>query len=227
MATVYFLELITGMSDVAKDQEHIPMAIWSIPDTPDRTSYILNQTQESPLPNLIQAGCKLKEQGAQYLAIPCVTAHYFYDELCAQIGLPILSLPRELGETFAGERVTKVGILATSGTVESAFLQDALAEYGISCVTPDKAAQEVVMTVIYEQIKAGRRADVDAFLDVGQQLRDAGAQRLLLGCTELSLLKRDFQIPPDYVDALEVLAKAAIQYNGIAVKEYPFRGHLR
>ena len=78
MATAYFMELVTGMTDVDCDQKHIPIVLQSIPQTPDRTSYILDHIQKNPLPQMVEAGKRLKEAGAAYLAIPCVTAHYFY-----------------------------------------------------------------------------------------------------------------------------------------------------
>ena len=70
------------------------------------------------------------------------------------------------------------------------------------------------MKVIYEQIKAGIAPDLDAFTFVGENLKKRGAQKLLLGCTELSLIKRDFKdrLGDDYVDVLEVLATAAVRH---------------
>lgn len=104
MATAYFMELVTGMTDVDCDQKHIPIVLQSIPQTPDRTSYILDHIQKNPLPQMVEAGKRLKEAGAAYLAIPCVTAHYFYRELCRQIDLPIISL-LEKPLIISGQRV--------------------------------------------------------------------------------------------------------------------------
>lgn len=222
MATVYFLELVTGMTDVAFDQQHIPMIVKSIPDTPDRTAYILDHTKENPFPKLIEAGKQLKSQGAGYIAIPCITAHYFHSELERAIQLPILSLPDELGGFLRKQNVKKVGILATSGTVDSLFLQNCLERYGISVVLPSQPMQDCLMEIIYDQIKAGKRPQIGEFLKIGNVLKKAGAQRLILGCTELSLLKRDFSdmVTNEYVDALELLAEAAIRYNALPVKKY-------
>ena len=83
------------------------------------------------------------------------------------------------------------------------------------------------MTIIYEQIKAGKEPDIDTFLSLGQTLLSRGANGLLLGCTELSLLKRDFKgcLSSRYVDVLEVLAKAAIKRSGLKLKsEYEEKG---
>ncbi|MDD5949259.1 MAG: amino acid racemase [Lachnospiraceae bacterium] len=220
MATVYFLQLVTAMSDVKTDQEHIPIRMQSIPDTPDRTAYILDHSKANPLPTLLQAGQRLKEQGAEYIAIPCVTAHYFQETLCREIGLPVIDLLSETVREFQRQQVRKVGILATSGTITSRILQNALEKEGIAVCVPGRVQQQQVMEIIYDQIKAGKPADVERFLEIGCQLKAQGAEKLLLGCTELSLLKRDFgpRLTKDYVDVLEILAQAVIAYNDIPVR---------
>lgn len=219
MATAYFFELLTGMTDVKKDQEHMQILIQSIPNTPDRTAYILNSNSPDPLPYMVKAGKDLKQQGADYLAIPCVTAHYFYEELKKQIGLPIIPLLNETAYEFQRLNINKVGILATSGTISCGLLQDILQIHGIKSVLPNDKEQKIIMKLIYEQIKAGKKADMISFYEVTEQLKKRGAQKLLLGCTELSLLKRDYFLETEFADVLEILAKASIVYNGLEVKE--------
>ena len=70
MATAYFMELITSMTDAECDQEHMRMLVYSIPDTPDRTSFILGRSQASPLPNMLEAGRALKSLGVDVIAVP-------------------------------------------------------------------------------------------------------------------------------------------------------------
>lgn len=215
MATVYFLELVTKLEHAQSDQEHIPIVMESIPRTPDRTAYILNPNNPNPLPFFISAGKHLKEIGAEYVAIPCVTAHFFHDQLSDEIGLPVISIPVELGRRFHSEGVSKVGILATSGTIYSNFLQNELHSQKIEVITPNDNNQKIIMSIIYDEIKAGKEPNVELFLGVGEQLQKEGAQKLVLGCTELSLIQKDYpqQLSNDYVDVLEVLAEAAIRYS--------------
>ena len=220
MATAYFMELVTGMTDVDCDQKHIPIVLQSIPQTPDRTSYILDHARKDPLPQMVEAGKQLKEAGAQYLAIPCVTAHYFYTELCHKIDLPIISLLERTGDYFRKDDIDTVAILATSGTVKSKIIQQKLGERHIRTLLPDERQQQKIMEIIYKQIKAGQPVDIEEFEQMGKQLQQRGAQKLLLGCTELSLIKRDFVLDQAYADVLEILAAAVIAYNELPVKEY-------
>ena len=221
MATVYFLELITKLEEVDSDQQHMRIIMESIPDTPDRTAYILDHNNANPLPLLIESGNRLKKIGAEYFAIPCVTAHYFYDLLCKEIGLPIVSIPEELGREFCEQGITKVGLLATSGTIYTNFLQKELGKNNIDVIIPDDIEQNTIMSIIYDEIKAGKSPSIEKFLDVGNHLKHRGAEKLILGCTELSLIKKDYSevLSEDYVDSLEVLAKAAIRFNHLKIKE--------
>ena len=98
MATTYFLYLLTQMSLAEKDQEHMEILMHSKPSIPDRTRYILGLSSENPAPEMIEIGQELKNMGAELLAIPCITAHYFHDELEQGIGLKVLHAVKETGK---------------------------------------------------------------------------------------------------------------------------------
>ena len=91
MATACFMELVTGMTDAATDQEHLRMLVYSAPDIPDRTQFILGQSDRSPLPGIVEVGRALTAMGADVIAIPCMTAHYFHREIAGQVPARILN----------------------------------------------------------------------------------------------------------------------------------------
>lgn len=214
MATTYFLYLLTQMSLAEKDQEHMEILMHSKPSIPDRTRYILGLSRENPAPEMIKIGQELKNMGAELLAIPCITAHYFHDELEQGIGLKVVHAVKETGRYLKDEGVDRVGILATDGTVKSRLFENVLSQYGITTVKPGEKSQQLVMDLIYRQIKSGEKGNLDQFIQVGEELFQAGAQVNLLGCTELSLLKRDYPLPAGFLDVLEVLARCAVQECG-------------
>lgn len=214
MATTYFLYLLTQMSRAESDQEHMEILMHSKPAIPDRTRYILGLSQDNPAIQMIEIGRELKGMGAELLAIPCITAHYFHGELEKDIGLKVLHAVQETAEYLKQAGVDKVGILATDGTVKSGLFDRVLSQYGIATVNPGEESQQMVMDLIYRQIKSGEKGNIDEFIQVGEALSAAGAQVNLLGCTELSLLKRDYKLPGGYLDVLEVLAKCAVQECG-------------
>lgn len=210
MATAYFMELITAMTDADRDQEHLRMVIYSSPDIPDRTAYIIGKSQESPLPGFVAAGTALKSLGADLLAIPCITAHYFHDELENILGVRTLHAIRDCAAMLKNAGVTKAGLMATDGTIQSGIFQRELEKQGITVVLPDEKGQKGVMSLIYDDIKQGKPANIASFHAIRGDLHSRGAQVVLLGCTELSLIKRDFALDKDVLDVMEVLARAAV-----------------
>lgn len=220
MATAYFLQLLTQMSDADTDQEHLEVLIHSRPQIPDRTRFILGQSGDDPFPQMAEIGISLAGQGAELIAIPCITAHYFQKKLEERIGVPIVDTVRETVLCLQEAGIGSVGVMATDGTIESALFQRVLAEAGIRCVLPDRCGQGTVMDIIYNQVKAGRPVDLPAFERVSGSLSGKGAEAVLLACTELSLVKRDFPLGEGYLDVLEVLARRAVLICGRLKQEY-------
>lgn len=220
MATAYFLQLLTRMSDAASDQEHMEILLHSKPQIPDRTRFILGQSPENPLPRMIEIGIGLKEQGAELIAIPCVTAHYFQKKLEAEIGIPVLNAVAQTALCLKEAGVRRAGILATDGTIESELFQRALGAEEIACILPDRESQQIVMDMIYKKIKAGEAVEPEEFAVVSGKLFGRGAETVLLACTELSLVKRDLSLGDSFLDVMEVLARKAVMSCGRLKKEY-------
>ena len=97
LATAYFMELLVNITEAHEDQEHIDTIIYSRPSIPDRTSYILKKSKESPVNMMVDIGKRLQEQGASFITIPCITAHSFYKEIAEEIEVPIINALEELG----------------------------------------------------------------------------------------------------------------------------------
>ena len=213
MATVYFYEMLTRHTKAACDQDHIDVIINSRATTPDRTAYILGQSTENPFDIMAADAARLVTFGADVIAIPCNTAHYFYDRLNSCIDIPILNMVEET-VLYAKSVCKQVGILATSGTVETRTYQRMCERHGLACCVPSAARQADVMHLIYDCIKQGKPADMQKFAAVVDALRADGCERVILGCTELSLIKRDEKLGSFYIDSMEVLAKNAIEAFG-------------
>lgn len=211
MATAYFMQLVIKMTDANLDQEHLEMIIYNCPAIPDRTQYILGNNSESPLPKMIEVGKKLKDQSVDYIAIPCITAHYFHKELEEGIGVDIIHGIRETAELLKASDVKKVGILATDGTVNSKIFQDEIERLGIKAVVPKTDMQSKVMSLIYDDVKKGNKPDLNSFFEIKKyMLEEEKVEAIILGCTELSVIKRDYDLGDGVLDAMEVLASKAV-----------------
>ena len=218
MATAYYLELMIRMTDAGRDQEHPEIIVLNIPTIPDRTAYILGRSDESPLEPMVELGKQLKSLGATMLATPCITAHYFHEMLQDGIGLPLIHGIRCTAQTLFDAGVRKVGLMATDGTVQSGIFQRQVEELGMELVLPGEEGQRGVMTLIYDQVKAGLEPEMALFAAIRDELRTKGAQAVVLGCTELSLLKKGKDLGDGILDALEVLAKESVLACGKQVK---------
>ena len=219
IATAHFLELVINMTDAKTDQEHLDMIIYNTPSIPDRTAHILDNSAPDPLPGMLRVGQALAAQGAGYIAIPCMTAHYFFDRLEAGISAPLINSIRETAKHLKANGIEKVGIMATDGTIQSGIFHRELEAMGLTPIVPNEEQQENVMHLIFRNVKAGTPAEMDRFFAAADDLRRHGAQAIILGCTELSLIKRDYPIGAGFLDAMEVLAQQSVVLCGKPLKE--------
>lgn len=217
MATVYYMQRVIEMTKAGCDQEHINMLVFNDCDIPDRTAFITEKSPDNPLPVMVEDAKRLEAAGCEFVVIPCNTAHYFYDELEQAVEIPVVNIVEETIR-YAKARVQDlscVGIMATTGTIVTGTYQKYAERAGLSFAVPDENEQNLLMQIIYDGVKAGKpvpRADFDR---VANHLRAKDAQCLILGCTELSVLKRDLPInDPDVLDSIDVLASETVRRSG-------------
>ncbi|MBW1980120.1 MAG: amino acid racemase [Deltaproteobacteria bacterium] len=219
-ATLACFAMIIQNTPATRDQDHLRVIIYSNPEVPDRTAAITGKG-ESPVPMLVQ-GCRtLAQAGADFIIIPCVSAHYFLEELQEQTTLPILSIFDMVAEAIATQHpgVKKVGLLATSGTIQGRAFQKRLSESDIETITCEAADQNLVMQAIYDLKKSSPQRSRPAIradlIEVVGRLIRRGAAGIVAGCTEipLALSQEHLQVP--YFDSLGLLARAAIRQAGI------------
>ena len=215
LATAYFFRCVTMISEAAHDQDHMEVFIHSKPDIPKRVEYILGKSDVSPTTALVSVARGLQSQGAEVLAMPCVTAHYFYDEIAGQVEIPIINMVDETIRYLLKQNIASVGILATEATVRCQYLQGKLIENGIQVLVPDAMGQRRINEIIFDQIKVGKEPELSGFYRTADELFLKGAQINLLACTELSILKQTGKISEGYLDMMDVLAMEAVKRCGI------------
>lgn len=221
MATALFMKMIVEMTEAGSDQEHIESIVYNWPKIPDRTSYILGKSRENPAVEMLKAGRKLVSEGVDWIAIPCVTANYFYRELSEGLKpARVIPVIEETGKYLKERGITHTGLLATSGTVESGLFQEILGKYGCEVILPSPGGQENVMHVIYNNVKANRAVERERFFSASDEVRAAGAEVILLGCTELSAVSLQCPLGAGYLDVMRLLAKCAVEHCGRLRGEY-------
>ena len=110
-ATLNLFEKIIQYTSTSKDQDHLRVIIDNNPKIPDRTQAIFG-LGENPVPMMVQSGLALSKAGADFLIIPCVSAHHYLEELRRQIGLPIMSILDETANFLVIKfpEIKKIGI---------------------------------------------------------------------------------------------------------------------
>ena len=218
LATAYFMELVIKRTPAMCDQDNIPMIVFNDPQIPDRTAYILDRTKPDPLPEMVKVVRWLEDAGADYIAIPCNTAHYFYDAIAAGSHVPVLNIMRETAahvSSMVSGGSGRVGLLATEGTIASGVFQHYLDERGLTAVVPtDEERSGVIMPLIYDRVKRNLSYDEKPFMEVARRLHDEeGCDAVIVGCTELSVVYQDLSEPPAWlVDAMDVLASRCVEH---------------
>lgn len=213
-ATIDLFRRIVVTTPATKDQDHIHIIVENNPKIPDRTAAIL-AGGESPLPLLIDGARRLEQAGAGCIIIPCNTAHYWLEDLRDAVSIPILDM---IGETVARitedlPGLTAVGLLATTGTINAKLYQAALRKHGIETLVPDEAGETAVMEAIYI-IKAGKYAGDNRVIAAASQLRARGAEAIIAGCTELSLVIDSASATCPVFDPLSIIAERAVAWAG-------------
>ncbi len=214
MATVDIFHKIVQMTDARCDSDHIHILIDNRPDIPDRTIALL-EGGKSPVPKIVESGCGLVAAGADFLIIPCNTSHAFYQEIAAQIPVPILHMIEETANGLVAMGVHRVGLFATRGTIATGVYHRTFESKGIELVLPSEDGQDAITSMIYDGIKASNTTfDASRVQRVVWSMEKMSAETIVLGCTELPLGVQLYGLKGHFIDPGVFLAKAAIREAG-------------
>lgn len=203
-----FLKIIKSTPS-KRDQDHIHVVVDSDPEIPDRTAFILGKGDD-PRPRLLAAARNVEKMGATVMAMPCNTAHYFYDDIQSAVKVPVLHIMKEVAAVLKG-KVRKVGVLMSTGTLKAGLYDKYLREVGIETLSPKGDDQEEVMEAIYS-VKAGDLLrGRELALRQGEKLVAEGAEAVIAGCTEIPLVLKDGDLPVPVLDATKVLAEKCVK----------------
>ncbi|HEX7063594.1 MAG TPA: amino acid racemase [Bacillales bacterium] len=219
-ATADFISTLVDRTVAERDQDHPEFLLLHHPTIPDRSAYIMDQSNPNPLPYLCRDVKTLSDSKVSFIVIPCNSAHYFYDTLKNYASVPIINMISEavhyIKEYFPGDK--SVGILGTQGTLRSNLYQDQLRKANLLPVEPPENIQKQVNRLIFQQVKQGAPIDHEAYINVLRSMYAIGCDRIILGCTELSLIEQEVVHDFPVVDTQVVLAERTILLSGKQVK---------
>lgn len=216
-ATSVFFDKVIEHTAAERDQEHINMIILNHTSLPDRTSVILSGRGELFLEAIAKDLKLLELAGVSNIAIPCNTSHYFYDEMQQMTSVPIINMVDETLKVIHAKYGdnSKIGILATTGTINSGVYKKVCESYNMKLHEPNEATQELVMDIIYNQVKSNLEVD-PAVLEgiINDLVYNEGCNCVIIACTELSCIPISKQVMEVSIDAMQVLVNRSIVRSG-------------
>lgn len=211
VATTAFMARVQALTPASRDEDHIRMLVDLNPHVPHRHT----RAEEAKV-TLGQMAERLRDAGADILAMPCNTAHAHADAIRAA-GLPFIDMIAQTADAGANAAAatgaSRIGVLATPGG--EALYAQALAERGVQIVMLEGEDRAAFMTAVFA-VKGGDADDGprSEMRRLAAALIEAGSEVVIAGCTEVPLLLRPADVSVPLVDSAEVLAQACVKVCG-------------
>ena len=213
-ATVDLMQQVIAATPARDDIDHIRMLVDNNPKVPSRIKAIIEGTGESPAPCMIEMARGLENQGADFLVIPCNTAHHYYPDVAAAVNIPVLNLVKLTSESVkkAQPDLSKAGLLASSALQMIHLYEPWFEKHDVEVLYPQSDDQQAVMALI-RAVKANNPTveQIQAYNRAARNLADQGAQCLILACTELSVMSDRLETSLPVYDASKLLAQAIVR----------------
>ncbi|KZE81759.1 aspartate racemase [Paenibacillus elgii] len=164
---------------------------------------------------MIDSACKLEAAGADVIVICTNTMHKMAQEVAESVSIPLLHIADATAQAIVKDGMKKVALLGTSFTMEQDFYKGRLTEkFGLEVIVPNEADRKIVHDVIYQELCLGivNEASKKSYLRIMESLGQQGAEAIILGCTEITMLvsQEDCRIP--LYDTTRIHAECAVDF---------------
>ena len=177
------------------DKDFPPVIIYSVP-IPDVVESLENE--KTTLDMLTHTAQTLEKGGCDFIVIACNTVQFLLEDIRKSVSIPVVGIAKVNADYLDGKGYKKAGILSTKVTIDKKIYEKDLNNIGIELIKPDEVDQSIVTEVIMTQL-AGKtsRAETDKLVLVINNLKQKGAEVVLLACTDLPLVikQEDSQVP--------------------------------
>lgn len=212
MATIDFMSKVIASTPAHCDQSHVPMIVHQVPQIPDRSTAILSG-DDAPLAPMLEGLRRLARAGAELAVIPCNTAHHWYAQLSRLQALPLLHIAEAVRQELISRELhgRQVALLATRGTHVAGVYSGRLGP-AFEPLFPGEEGVQKLIDVSIAAIKAGKLAQArSTALEAADRLLSAGAEVLILGCTELPVALADTPVQGRCIDSTLALARLCVK----------------
>src|SRR5581483_925330 len=210
-ATVDFMHRLVARTPARDDRDHLHVLVDNNPKIPSRIAALIKGSGEDPTPVLCGMAKGLEAQGADFLVMPCNTAHYYLPAIARSVSIPALDMVELAIRKLATAKPRRVGLLASPAVRMVGLYKARMEQAGLQAVFPEPRDEETLLGII-KAVKAGRLDDShrQLYAMVAGNLLAAGAEDLLVACTEFAGLGPPAQTDCLVVDALDVLVESTI-----------------
>ena len=208
----FYLEIIFCCYEKNKESRP-PILIWNVPLKYKIEEDLLTKSEgeERYIPYLIDAAKRLEKGGADFIVMPCNSLHIFIKEIRESVKIPVLSILEETAKFLKKNRIDKVGVLATTTTINRKMYEKELKKNGIIQILPDNFEQAKIGKMI-SNIVMNRHANKDRteLMKVIGSFEKKKVKNVILACTDLQLL-----IPKhpgiNIYDTMKIFADATVR----------------
>jgi aspartate racemase len=210
-ATVDFMHRLVARTPARDDADHLHVLVDNNPKIPSRIAALIEGTGEDPAPVLCDMARGLQAQGADFLVMPCNTAHYYLPAIARSVSIPVLDMVQLAIQKLAMARPQRVGMLASPAVRMVGLYKARMEQAGLHALFAEPQDEETLLGII-KAVKAGRLDDKhrEAHGKIAGKLLDAGADALLVACTEFSVIGPPAGVAAPVIDALDVLVESTI-----------------
>lgn len=207
-ATVDFMAKVIAATPAGKDQDHVRLLVDQNPKVPNRQAAQAGDGGD-PGPVMVAMAKGLEQAGADFLVMPCNTAHAWVDVIRAAVNIPLVSIIDEVVAACAGFR--SVGLLSTTGCLSSNVYQEGLAAGRKAVVLPTEVELAETMELVFN-VKAGDQGEAvfARMAAVANALAARGAEVVVAACTEIPLVLDPARVDVPVIMSTDVLADATV-----------------
>ena len=213
-ATIDLMSRVVRCTPAKDDIDHIRMVIDNNPQVPSRIKALYEKTGEDPVPCIQDMARRLEAFGVDFLAMPCNTAHYYFDKIQNVVGIPFLNMIEIASKKIVQDlpEAHAVGILASTVVLELGLYEKEFAKYRVRLITPPQPIQDELMRAI-RLIKTGQYDEkvLETLQIAADTLVGLGAEAIIVACTELSIISSGLRSSAICYDSAQILAEAIVE----------------
>lgn len=209
-ATILLMQRVLAAVPARDDADHVPLIVHQNCQVPSRIAALIEGQGVDPQPVLERMARDLDSAGAQALAMPCNTAHHYAPAIASATGLPFLNMINLTAAALQMQGAHRVGMLASPATRMVGVFDAAFTAHGIEPLWLD---DENALLALIRAVKAGDMGTGTALNAQAKALVKAGADHLLVACTELSLLTGSMPEGTAWTDSLDCLVDAIVGFS--------------